>query len=76
MSDPELPGPACSLVLLAFAAVCAYGATQVHSGYSYRLGNVSPFAAFLVRILAWSLAAFLAAGGAMLLRESLRRRRR
>ena len=75
MSNPELPGPACSLLLLAFAAVCAYGAKQIHPGYSYRLGHVSPLAAVLVRILAWSLAVFLAAGGTMLLLESLRRRR-
>ena len=74
--NPQLPGPALSVLLLAFAAVFAYGATQIEPGYSYRLGHVSPLGAFLVRVLASALAAFTGIGGGLLLAFNLRRRRR
>jgi len=74
--DPQLPGPALSVLLLAFAVACAYGAAQVEPGYSYRMGSVSPLGALLIRVLAWALAAFTGAGGALLLAYNLQRRRR
>ena len=74
--DLQLPGPVLSVLLLALAAVLAYGATQIEPGYAYRMGHVSPLGALLVRVLAWSLAAFTGAGGALLLAYNLRRRRR
>jgi hypothetical protein len=74
--DPQLPGPVLSVLLLALAAVLAYGATQIEPGYSYRLGHVSPLGALLVRVLGWCLVAFTGTGGALLLAYNLRRRRR
>lgn len=74
--DPQLPGPVLSVLLLVFAAVFVYGATQVHAGYSYKLGYVGPFWTGVIRIVYLLLAALCGAGGALLLAHNLRRRRR